>query len=82
MGASKVIVYPNAYSIPPSPSKKKINHWQKRINQETFIMFVGSGHPPNTKGFMDLLGPAFGFLAPDQKIILCGEAGNSIYNYA
>jgi len=81
MGASKVIVSPNAYSIPQSPSKKKIAYWKEKINQDTFMIFVGSGHPPNTKGFMDLLGPAFGFLAPDQKIILCGGAGDSIYNY-
>ena len=81
MGASKVIISSNAYSIPPSPSKKKIAYWKEKINQDNFIVFVGSGHPPNTKGFMDLLGPAFGFLAPDQKIILCGEVGNSIYNY-
>ncbi len=80
-GASNVIIASNASSIKETPNKKIIHYWENKLNQERFGLYVGSAHPPNTHGFMKLLGPALGFLAPNQQIILAGGVGSSICNY-
>jgi len=45
-----------------------------------FALFCASAHPPNVKGFYDMLGFGFGSLNPDQKLIVAGDCGPAILN--
>lgn len=38
-----------------------------------YFLFVGSAHPPNAHGFLDLVGCKLGFLAPDERIVVVGS---------
>lgn len=42
---------------------------------ESYVLFVSSGHPPNVKGFMDMLGPDFGFIPPKSRLVIVGTSG-------
>ena len=45
-----------------------------------FALFCASAHPPNVKGFEDMLSGGFGALAPHERIVLAGSATESIMN--
>jgi glycosyltransferase involved in cell wall biosynthesis len=45
-----------------------------------FALFCASAHPPNVKGFEDMLSGGFGALAPNERIVLAGSATESIMN--
>jgi glycosyltransferase involved in cell wall biosynthesis len=40
--------------------------------------FVGSAHPPNSHGFVQMLGPALGYLPPDCEIVVAGGVSRLI----
>ena len=39
-----------------------------------FAFAVGSGHPPNVSGFVNLVAPSLALLRPDQRIVVAGAA--------
>jgi hypothetical protein len=43
-----------------------------------FALAVGSGHPPNISGFMNLVAPSLPLLRPNQRIVLAGSAAPEI----
>lgn len=45
-----------------------------------FTLFASSAHMPNVDGFLDLCGPAFGFIRPTERIVIAGSAGSLIVN--
>jgi hypothetical protein len=45
---------------------------------DSYVLFVSSGHPPNIKGFIELLGLDFGFLPPNSRLVIVGTSGPKI----
>ena len=45
----------------------------------SYALVVGSGHPPNISGFLNLLGPYLPRLRAHQRFVVAGGAGDSIY---
>ena len=43
-----------------------------------FAFAVGSGHPPNVSGFLNLVGPSLPVLRPHQRVVVAGGAAASI----
>jgi hypothetical protein len=48
---------------------------------ESYVLFVSSGHPPNVKGFMDMLGSDFGFIPPNSRLVIVGTSGPIIRDF-
>jgi hypothetical protein len=48
---------------------------------ESYVLFVSSGHPPNIKGFMDMLGSDFGFIPPNSRLVIVGTSGPIIRDF-
>ncbi|MFZ2537575.1 MAG: hypothetical protein WAX04_01580, partial [Oscillospiraceae bacterium] len=77
MGAKKVIVVPNGINQ-DTPTKKSIDRWNKLFTKQGInkpILFTGSAHPPNWKGFMDIVGSRVGFLPMNSRIMIVGDVG-------
>lgn len=74
MGAKKCIVCSNGvYKI--AANNKSIKYWEdykKNNNIKKVALFVGSGHPPNWSGYLDLIGDDSSFLADDEAIFIAG----------
>lgn len=73
-GAKSVVVAPNGIEK-AAASKNSIKYWsdfKKQNKCDKIISFVGSGHPPNYTGFIDMLGADSGFLPKGTKIIMAG----------
>jgi glycosyltransferase involved in cell wall biosynthesis len=77
MGARHVHVYVNGVDRRPVMPAAQAD-WRARLGSEPMALFVASGHPPNALGFMDLLGPALGFLPPDRKIVVVGSVAGTL----
>jgi hypothetical protein len=75
LGGKQVIVCPNACFSPVVPSKKTIEKW---LSPFEFCFFIASGHPPNVKGFFDVLGDCLSYLPPHKKIRIAGNVGSQI----
>lgn len=73
-----IIVVPNGISDSKIYTNK-VNLWKKKIG-ENFILFIASGHPPNTQGFIELLSP-LGFIPPDMKIVVVGAVKYGLLDY-
>jgi len=43
-----------------------------------YALAVGSGHPPNVSGFLNLVAPSLPLLRPEQRIVLAGGAASEI----
>jgi len=74
MGADKVVVAPNGIER-LHPTKEALVYWEafkREKNIRHMIGFVGSGHPPNYTGFIDMVGLDTQFLAKDEKIVMAG----------
>jgi hypothetical protein len=41
---------------------------------ESYSLFVASGHPPNIDGFIEGIGPDFGFMPKNTRIVLVGSS--------
>lgn len=75
MGAKDVVVAPNGISKQRLTQKAQ-SYWADYKESEglsKFAIFVGSAHPPNWFGFLDMVGDRMGFLSKDKKIILAGS---------
>lgn len=73
MGASLVQVCPNGTA--PRPGPGEADNWTTQLADKRVALFVGSAHPPNADGYFDMLGPAAGFLPPDQHLVVAGGVG-------
>lgn len=76
LGAKHVVVCANGIS--PRPEPGGIEYWEERLNGMKMALFVGSAHPPNAAGFMEMVGPALGYLPPDIKVIVAGQVDGLI----
>jgi glycosyltransferase involved in cell wall biosynthesis len=43
-----------------------------------YALAVGSGHPPNVSGFLNLVGPSLPLLRPNQRIVVAGGSSEII----
>ncbi len=43
-----------------------------------YALAVGSGHPPNVSGFLNLVGPSLPLLQPNQRVVVAGGAADVI----
>lgn len=53
-------------------SAEDVRNWQ-RYFEKPYVVFVGSGHPPNASGFWHMMQPGLTFLAPWQQIVVIGS---------
>lgn len=75
---NNVVVAPNG--VWPLPEPGGYEYWMKRYENITYAIFVGSAHPPNAKGFNDMLWPDVTFLRPDESIVVVGDVKNILVN--
>lgn len=78
MGAKHCIVAKNGIEK-TTTTQSSIQKWQNFKQSEridTIVTFVGSGHPPNWVGFLEMVGKDTAFLPPRCKIVLAGGIGD------
>lgn len=75
MGGKGIFVCPNGSDPLPAVAdyQKEYSYWSDRFNDKKVVVFVGSAHQPNVDGFMNLVGPALGYLPPDTVLVVVGE---------
>ncbi|MGH7196901.1 MAG: hypothetical protein ACREGJ_04025 [Candidatus Saccharimonadales bacterium] len=74
MGAKRITIAPNGIENSTAPYDD-LEYWKKFKEREginSIFVFVGSGHPPNWEGFLELIGDDTTFLPEDSKIIIAG----------
>jgi len=75
MGANQVVIAPNGVEdLVFTPSAKM--HWQdlfKKMGVVQTAVFVGSAHPPNWVGFLEMIGKGLGFMPYDTRIVAAGS---------
>lgn len=74
MGAQRIVVIPNGINK-TSANDGARSYWQEyRTSRkiERTAVFIGSAHPPNWIGFLDMVGSDLGFLPDGSKIIIAG----------
>jgi hypothetical protein len=76
-GASRVVVAPNGgvqrerrHLLDMVPRPLDVAH--------AYALAVGSNHPPNITGFMNLVVPSLPFLRPHQRVVLAGGMGQGV----
>ena len=73
-GAKNVCIVPNGISK-EAFSQSNTKHWKEFFNKESIakpILFVGSGHPPNYTGFLEMFGDDSTFLNNGEKVLMAG----------
>ncbi|GEM_PF-796975 len=78
LGTKDVLTIPNgiARSV---PSKRSIQKWETYLKKHKItkpILFVGSGHAPNWKGFEKMVGTDLSYLDRGAKIFLVGAVSD------
>jgi len=81
MGAADVIVAPNGIAR-SSFDQDTVNKLKQRYGKRKVILYVGSAHPPNLTGFVDLVGGRLGFLGDDATLVVVGGVADMIYRYS
>ena len=76
-GGVPVQLAPNG-AEPWEASAADLEKWRRQAEASVFALYVASAHPPNYLGFFDVLTDHFGFLAPDQAIMVAGGASAEI----
>ncbi len=82
MGAKKCLVIPNGIDR-VNISTAATDYWHKFKQEKgikNIVTFVGSGHPPNWLGFLEMIGPDTSFMPPDSKIIIVGGVADYFRN--
>ena len=74
-----IVVAPNGVS-PNRASIHDVLEANPIAGHRKFALYVASGHPPNVFGFYDLFGDGVGCIAPDERLVVAGGAGQSIRN--
>lgn len=59
-------------------SEEGIDEANYITQQQKFVLFCGSAHPPNTTGFFELLGEGFGSLSHGEALVIAGSVGTAI----
>jgi hypothetical protein len=73
---SNVVVAPNGTWQREKPAA--LDHWASRFSGLRTALFVGSGHPPNANGFLEMTAPDLGFLSPTERILVVGGVAHLI----
>lgn len=76
--SANIIVVQNGINR-PNPTEKAINFWKQFYQKHQIkrkIVYVGSDHPPNLLGFINLI-DGVGFLPYQDKIIIAGGVCNA-----
>jgi len=55
-----------------------IREANKISGHKKFALYCASGHSPNITGFYDIFGAGIGCIAPNEKIVIAGNAGEII----
>ena len=76
-GGVPVQLAPNGVE-PWEASAADLEKWRRQAEASAFALYVASAHPPNYLGFFEVLTDHFGFLAPDQAILVAGGASDQI----
>ena len=76
-GGVPVQLAPNGVE-PWEASAADLEKWRRQADASAFALYVASAHPPNYLGFFDVLTDHFGFLAPNQAILVAGGASDRI----
>jgi hypothetical protein len=72
--AKQVTIAPNG--IWPRGRAGGQDYWEKELRGRRLALFVGSAHPPNAAGFVNLLGPSLSFLSPSELVVIVGGVCN------
>jgi len=67
-----------ANGIWPREMPVGLDRWASRFAGLRTALFVGSGHPPNANGFLELTKPDLGFLSPAERIVVVGGVAGQI----
>lgn len=83
MGAKNVVVAPNgiARSHEEPVKSEATNRFLDIKNDgavDTFVTFIGSGHPPNYLGFLELIGDDTAFLPNTARLVIGGGVSEYI----
>ncbi len=57
-----------------------LDYWSNALKYSNFALFVGSAHPPNAEGFVNMLGRDLSFMAPNEKVIVVGGVCHLLKN--
>lgn len=74
-----IVVAPNGVA-PNRASIHDVVESNPIAGHRKFALYVASGHPPNVFGFYDIFGEGVGCIAPDERLVVAGAAGQSIRN--
>jgi glycosyltransferase involved in cell wall biosynthesis len=82
-GAKKVIIAPNAIGEPTRDAKatQALRKLREKEGTSKTIVFVGSAHPPNLQGYLDVVGTRLGFLPKGSKLVVAGTVCWMIQDY-
>jgi len=73
--ARKLVLAPNGIAKVET-NEQSTQHWQKifaDLGVTKTALFIGSAHPPNWTGFLDMVGKGLGFVPPDARLVLAGS---------
>jgi len=73
------VLAPNAGNIPVM-HPEAIEASTEITKHKKYALFVASGHPPNIKGFFDMMGGHCGSFSGDQLLVLAGSVGEGVYH--
>ena len=77
-GAREVAIALNGATLPHVKSEKR-KEWMVKLPKNPFALYVASAHPPNFSGWLELLGPALGYIPPGSKLVVAGSVSEHIY---
>jgi hypothetical protein len=75
MGARRAVLAPNGVA-PVKADEQARQYWQRKFSRmgvEQTVLFVGSAHPPNWTGFLDMVGKGLGFVPRQARIVVAGS---------
>lgn len=67
--AREVLVAPNGASRRLCP---KNSFWEQKTRGHPYAFVIGSAHPPNSNGFLEMLGTEFEYVPPEAKVVVAG----------
>ncbi len=77
--ANKVVLAQNGIAPLHTSEEADVAYWKSYFSSRgisQIVLFIGSAHPPNWVGFETMVGPAIGFLKPNQSIVFGGGIGD------
>jgi glycosyltransferase involved in cell wall biosynthesis len=75
MGAKRIVLAPNGVATNEA-TPDNVHYWKRLFSEkgiENKVLFVGSAHPPNWVGFVDMIGKGLGFVPYTSRIVLAGS---------